>query len=201
MGVRLAVHLAGVRDTGVDADDVGVLHFGQELALGDGGLGEVGVGAVDQPLEHDVAIQGNVLCEVYPAHTTKGETTAHLVLACYHVAVRELGPEVVRRTADVAEAFLARNDLAGATALRATLTRGAGIFVRVTALHALLPGERRVTRGAVRPGARAEALVLRHLRLGHEIRQRIDLGDVGNVDETQSKPTAGAQSRRLRRTS
>ena len=64
---------------------------GQELALGDGGLGEVGVGAVDQSLEHDVAIQGDVPGEVDPAHTTKDDATAHLVLVRHHVAGLSLG--------------------------------------------------------------------------------------------------------------
>ena len=100
--------VAGAVEVGevVDLEDERVLHFGEELALGDGGLERVGVAGVQQSLQDDVAL-GHVVVtpEIDPAEPAVRDAADHLVLAADDVACVQLGCERVRRAALRAEAL------------------------------------------------------------------------------------------------
>ncbi len=93
-------------DEVVDPDDVGVLHLGQELPLGDGSLERVGIADVEQALQHHPAVADVVVAgQVDPAKAAERQAAEHLVLSRYQLAGRQLRGEGEPRAAVAAESL------------------------------------------------------------------------------------------------
>ena len=79
-----------VRDEVVDLDDHWVFYLGEEFTLGLRGCGGVGVGFVQQPLQHHPAV-GDVLIpsQVDPAHASVCEAADRFVLTRHQLTRRD----------------------------------------------------------------------------------------------------------------
>ncbi len=126
------------RDEVVDADDVGVLHGGQELAFGHRGSSGRFVAGVQKPLEHHPAIEHGVHGQVDPAQAAVGHAALDLVLVGDEIAGLERGDERIGPSA-------------GRTESRFAARQG-----------------RRIALGVMAIRVRAEPPVGRHLRVRHD---------------------------------
>ncbi len=157
----LAGPAVSMLDEVIDPDDVGVLHLGQELPLGHGRRHGVGVGRVQQALQHHPAVTDVVVPgQVDPAEPAVGEAAEHLVLAGDHLSgfqfrgEREPGPAVP------AEPF------------------GQARVPVPAAPDGLV-------------AAAAEALVLSHARIREHGAGRIPVGHGRYVDQARAEPAPG----------
>lgn len=141
-----------------DADDVRVVHLGQEAAFGDGHRQGVLVPGVEQALEHHpLVVDPPVDRQVDPAEPAVRQAADHLVLPADQVAAAQLGRERVRGAALGAEAV-----------------RAAGPAVPV-------PAHRGVALGA-------EPLALRHLRVLQDRQRRIGGRDGRHRHQAGAQP-------------
>ena len=93
-------------DEVVDLHDVGMVHPGQGLSFGLGGLHRIDVRRVHQTLEnHPAVVQSSVDRQVDPAQAAMGQTALHLVLFTHQFATGKLGDKRVARAASCAEAL------------------------------------------------------------------------------------------------
>ena len=151
-----------VLDEVVDADDVRVFHFGEGQRFGFGGGHGVGVGGIDQTLEHHPAVvHVAVDRQVDPAESAVRDAAPHLVLPADQVAAGKLGNE--------REWGSAR----GAEALRAT---GRSVA--------------RPSDGLVAFGVAAEPLTLRNLRVGQDRRGWVPFGHRRYGDDSGAEAPA-----------